>query len=153
MEIASIRIGPEHTSVLSLWNLRSSGSQKGVEPPAIEEATASSPRRAALRASRDPDSLRAPGSLDRGGRGTPLTERNHLDDIFTWQEERRVTAQLTVHHKRTMYLLEPTDEAKAARPDPRWRLSATRRRPPVRGSLKKSVVHRQDRQPRCVSPP
>ena len=44
----------------------------------------------------------------------PLTERDGLDDIFTWQEERRVTAQLTVHHKRTMYLLEPTEEAKAA---------------------------------------
>jgi transposase len=44
----------------------------------------------------------------------PLSERDCLDDIFTWQEERRVTAQLTVHHKRTMYLLEPTEEAKAA---------------------------------------
>jgi transposase len=44
----------------------------------------------------------------------PLLERDDLDDIFTWQEERRVTAQLTVHHKRTMYLLEPTPEAKAA---------------------------------------
>jgi hypothetical protein len=44
----------------------------------------------------------------------PLTERDCLDDIFTWQEQRRVTAQLTVQHKRTMYLLEPTEEAKAA---------------------------------------
>ncbi len=44
----------------------------------------------------------------------PLTERDPLDDVFTWQEERRVTAQLTVHHKRTMYLLQPTAEAKAA---------------------------------------
>ena len=44
----------------------------------------------------------------------PLLERDDLDDIFTWQEERRVTAQLTLHHKRTMYLLEPTEEAKAA---------------------------------------
>jgi hypothetical protein len=44
----------------------------------------------------------------------PLLERDGLDDIFTWQEERRVTAQLTVHHKRTMYLLEPTAEANAA---------------------------------------
>lgn len=44
----------------------------------------------------------------------PLLERDCLDDIFTWQEQRRVTAQLTVHHKRTMYLLEPTEEAKAA---------------------------------------
>jgi len=44
----------------------------------------------------------------------PLLDRDGLDDIFTWQEERRVTAQLTVHHKRTMYLLEPTEEAKAA---------------------------------------
>jgi len=44
----------------------------------------------------------------------PLTERDCLDDIFTWQEQRRVTAQLTVQHKRTMYLLEPTEQAKAA---------------------------------------
>jgi len=44
----------------------------------------------------------------------PLAEHDDLDDIFTWQEQRRVTAQLTVHHKRTMYLLEPTQEAKAA---------------------------------------
>jgi hypothetical protein len=44
----------------------------------------------------------------------PLLERDCLDDVFTWQEQRRVTAQLTVHHKRTMYLLEPTEEAKAA---------------------------------------
>ena len=43
-----------------------------------------------------------------------MPERDRLDDIFTWQEERRVTAQLTVHHKRTMYLLDPTPEAKAA---------------------------------------
>ena len=42
------------------------------------------------------------------------TERDCLDDIFTWQEQRRVTAQLTVHHKRTMYILQPTEEAKAA---------------------------------------
>ncbi|MGB5524318.1 MAG: ISNCY family transposase, partial [Polyangiales bacterium] len=40
----------------------------------------------------------------------PLTERDCLDDIFTWQEQRRVTVQ----HKRTMYLLEPTEQAKAA---------------------------------------
>jgi len=44
----------------------------------------------------------------------PLNERDCLDDIFTRQEQRRVTAQLTVQHKRTMYLLEPTEEAKAA---------------------------------------
>jgi len=44
----------------------------------------------------------------------PLLERDGHDDIFTWQEQRRVTAQLTVHHKRTMYLLQPTEEAKAA---------------------------------------
>jgi hypothetical protein len=52
--------------------------------------------------------------------GAPLREGicfsylHRLDDILTWQEERRVTAQLTVHHKRTMDLLEPTPEAKAA---------------------------------------
>ena len=44
----------------------------------------------------------------------PPAERYCLDDIFNWQEERRVTEQLTVHHKRTMYPLKPTREAKAA---------------------------------------
>jgi hypothetical protein len=41
------------------------------------------------------------------------SEHDHLDNIFTSQEERRVTAQLTVHHKRTMYLLEPMAQAEA----------------------------------------
>ena len=43
-----------------------------------------------------------------------LHDQDNLDDIFTWQEQRKVTGQLTVHHKRTMYILEPTQEAKAA---------------------------------------
>ena len=58
----------------------------------------------------------------------PLLERDGLDDIFTWQEERRVTAQLTVHHKRTMYLLEPTEEAKAAAKKARHRRRVRGRR-------------------------
>jgi len=44
----------------------------------------------------------------------PLHRRDNLDDIFTWQEGRTVTGQLTLHHKRTMYILEPTEAAKRA---------------------------------------
>ncbi|MEM7433985.1 MAG: ISNCY family transposase [Myxococcota bacterium] len=44
----------------------------------------------------------------------PLGARDHLDEIFTWREQRTVTGQLTLHHRRTMYILEPTDAAKKA---------------------------------------
>ena len=44
----------------------------------------------------------------------PLQPHDVLDDIFCWQETRKVTAQLTLHFKRTMYILEPTKEAKRA---------------------------------------
>ena len=46
--------------------------------------------------------------------GTMRRTLDRFDDIFTLQKQRRVTAQLAVHHTRTMYLLEPTEEAKAA---------------------------------------
>lgn len=36
-----------------------------------------------------------------------------LDRVFTWQEERCVTQNLTLHFKRVMYLLEPSDLTRA----------------------------------------
>ena len=42
----------------------------------------------------------------------PLTERDQLEEIFTWQEERTVTNSLTVQCNRVVYLLEPTDVTK-----------------------------------------
>jgi hypothetical protein len=41
----------------------------------------------------------------------PLTESNlELDDIFTWQEPRKVTKNLTITYDKCIYILEPTDE-------------------------------------------
>lgn len=37
----------------------------------------------------------------------PLNPLDDLDEIFTWQEERKITESLTVHYKRVLYLLEP----------------------------------------------
>ena len=40
----------------------------------------------------------------------PLTESNlELDDIFTWQEPRKVTKSLTISYDKCIYLLEPTE--------------------------------------------
>jgi hypothetical protein len=44
----------------------------------------------------------------------PLLPHETLDRVFTWQEERRVTQNLTLHYKRSMYLLEPSDAARSA---------------------------------------
>jgi hypothetical protein len=44
----------------------------------------------------------------------PLLPHEKLDRVFTWQEERRVTQNLTLHYKRIMYLLEPSDRARTA---------------------------------------
>ncbi len=44
-----------------------------------------------------------------------LQAHEDLNDIFTWQEQRTVSAQLVVHFRRSKYLLEPTEAAKAAR--------------------------------------
>jgi hypothetical protein len=41
----------------------------------------------------------------------PLRPSDDLDEIFTWQEERKITGDLVVHYKRGMYLLEQTPEA------------------------------------------
>jgi hypothetical protein len=45
----------------------------------------------------------------------PLLPTDDLDDVFTWQEQRRVTKNLTLNYKRVMYLLEPSDEARELR--------------------------------------
>ncbi|MCG4607183.1 ISNCY family transposase, partial [Bifidobacterium longum] len=40
----------------------------------------------------------------------PLTEaKTELDDIFTWQEPRKVTKSLTITYDKCIYLLEPTE--------------------------------------------
>ena len=40
----------------------------------------------------------------------PLTESDlELDDIFTWQEPRKVTKNLTITYDKCIYLLEPTE--------------------------------------------
>ena len=40
----------------------------------------------------------------------PLTESNlELDDIFTWQEPRKVTKNLTITYDKCIYILEPTE--------------------------------------------
>jgi Helix-turn-helix domain len=44
----------------------------------------------------------------------PLLEHERLDHVFTWQEERRVTRNLTLHYKRVMYLLEPSEMSRRA---------------------------------------
>jgi hypothetical protein len=44
----------------------------------------------------------------------PLLAHEDLDRLFRWQEERRVTQNLTLHYKRVMYLLEPNERARAA---------------------------------------
>lgn len=44
----------------------------------------------------------------------PLRADEDLRDIFTWQEKRKVTRQLTLHYKRVMYLLEDTPAARDA---------------------------------------
>ena len=37
----------------------------------------------------------------------PLRADENLTTIFTWQEERKLTRNLTVHYKRVTYLIEP----------------------------------------------
>jgi hypothetical protein len=43
-----------------------------------------------------------------------LLPQDTLEDIFTWQETRKVTHSLTIRFKRTMYILKPTKIAKRA---------------------------------------
>jgi hypothetical protein len=44
----------------------------------------------------------------------PLLAYESLDETFTWQEDRKVSASLTLHYKRVMYLLETTERAQQA---------------------------------------
>jgi hypothetical protein len=44
----------------------------------------------------------------------PLLSHEKLDRVFTWQEERRLTQNLTLHYRRVMYLIEPSDFARSA---------------------------------------
>jgi hypothetical protein len=43
----------------------------------------------------------------------PLQDEEDLDDIFSWQEERKLSGNLTVHFKRATYLIEPGPETAA----------------------------------------
>jgi transposase len=45
----------------------------------------------------------------------PMLKREKLERIFTWQEEHRLTGNLTLHYKRVMYLIEPGPAAERAR--------------------------------------
>jgi hypothetical protein len=44
----------------------------------------------------------------------PLRAHEKLEQVFTWQEERRVTQNLTLHYKRVMYLIEPNPFSRTA---------------------------------------
>jgi hypothetical protein len=45
----------------------------------------------------------------------PLIGHVALDDVFRWQEERKVSRNLTLSYKRVLYVLEPTEKARALR--------------------------------------
>ncbi len=45
----------------------------------------------------------------------PLHRSDDLERIFSWQETRKVSTNLTVHYKRVLYVLDPTDAARDAR--------------------------------------
>jgi hypothetical protein len=45
----------------------------------------------------------------------PLLAHDRLTRVFTWQEERRLTDNLTLHYKRVLYVIEPGSVAEAAR--------------------------------------
>jgi transposase len=45
----------------------------------------------------------------------PLLPEEHLAEVFTWQEQRHVSTNLTLHYKRVMYLLEDTKAARQVR--------------------------------------
>lgn len=44
----------------------------------------------------------------------PLRADEKLQKVFTWQETRKVTRSLTLHYKRVMYILDPSDAARRA---------------------------------------
>jgi hypothetical protein len=43
----------------------------------------------------------------------PVRDDEDLDRIFTWQEERKLSKNLTLHYKRETYLVEPGPETLA----------------------------------------
>lgn len=43
-----------------------------------------------------------------------LLPHETLERVFTWQEQRRLTQNLTLHYKRVMYIVAPSAEARAA---------------------------------------
>jgi transposase len=45
----------------------------------------------------------------------PLLPHEHLSSVFTLQESRRLTQNLTLHYKRVLYLVQPSPEAEKAR--------------------------------------
>jgi hypothetical protein len=45
---------------------------------------------------------------------TPLRPNDDLEDIFRWKEQRRLTTNLTIHYRRSLYLVEDTLVARAA---------------------------------------
>jgi hypothetical protein len=49
------------------------------------------------------------------GAHRPLRASDDLDRIFTWQQTRKVSKNLTVNYKRVLYLLDETDAARSAR--------------------------------------
>jgi hypothetical protein len=40
----------------------------------------------------------------------PLLDYEHLDDVFTWQEQRTLSASLTLQYDKVLYLIDPTPE-------------------------------------------
>ncbi len=45
----------------------------------------------------------------------PLMPYDNLDDVFTWQEQRKVSKNLTIRYKGMLYVLEPSAASRAAR--------------------------------------
>jgi len=45
----------------------------------------------------------------------PLRPRDNVDEVLRWKEQRRLTQNLTVHYKRTLYVVESSPAALAAR--------------------------------------
>jgi hypothetical protein len=53
------------------------------------------------------------GALSPHDAHRPVRDEEDLDRIFTWQEERKLSKNLTLHYKRVIYLVEPGPETLA----------------------------------------
>jgi transposase len=53
--------------------------------------------------------------LDARDAHRPLRPHEDLRRVFTWQEERRLTANLVLHYKRVMYIVDPSPVSESAR--------------------------------------